>query len=587
AIYFGFTVLSIVLFVYYLFPIIFPAAQVLWPISFTEVLLNSIGYIMVFTVVLLPLRNVYLNFVGKIIYGDKGDVQEMVHEFTDTVGRSVDLNTIRSVTISTFVELFNLDSITLHLEEVPAELQGYLKGESRLISYDELVNKGAKYGSTANSTVERQAHLARYMRNNNIEILIPLQQKTSLVGVIIVGSKKDETVFTESELSLMESLGKQMGISLENAHLFEALKKERNHVESEKNKLDLVLKSTVDGVIALDKDCRISFINDAACMFIGWEKEKVFHRNLEQVLHLSNEKHKDGGLSKSLCTFDEKEVSYYNVQLKAQNGEVRSVNVISNVVTEKVPGISRIVTLHDVTRENELEQIRIDFVSLAAHELKTPLTILRGYLYYLVDGVDAAAITPKAAESLNRAIVSTKTLTNLVDNLLNVSRIEQGKMQVSLQPANVIEIIEKTMIELEPLADDAGLKLELLPPEKELPTVRADATRIGEVMRNLISNGVKYTQEGGVTISCWQDGDEVVVSVRDTGQGIAEKSKPRLFTKFFREEQEMSKGSKGTGLGLYITKSIINAHGGRIWLESEVGKGSTFYFTLLVDKDTK
>ena len=193
-----------------------------------------------------------------------------------------------------------------------------------------------------------------------------------------------------------------------------------------------------------------------------------------------------------------------------------------------------------------------------------------------------SAISEKARESLNKAIVSTKTLTNLVDNLLNVSRIEQGSMQVSLQPTTILDLVEKAVNELEPLVENTKIDLIFNKPDEALPHVMADTTRIGEVLRNLISNAIKFTDDGKIEVSVRHEGEEMIISVKDTGQGIANKSLPKLFTKFFREEQEMSKGSKGTGLGWYVSKSIIEAHHGRIWVESELGKGSTFYFSLPV-----
>jgi len=234
----------------------------------------------------------------------------------------------------------------------------------------------------------------------------------------------------------------------------------------------------------------------------------------------------------------------------------------------------------DVTDQKLLDDLKLDFVSIAAHELRTPLTSLKGYLYIYLN---------KYREKLNneqltfmvRMNISSQRLINIVENLLNVSRIEQGKMIVHKDPVDWIKNVKVIIGELYDQADDKNVKIEFHEPDMPIPAVLVDKFRINEVLVNLLSNAIMYTPSGG-NIKVWFEGSsqEVITHIQDTGLGIPQDAIPKLFTKYFRVSGKLEQGSKGTGLGLYISKSIIDMHHGRIWVKSQLGKGSTFSFAL-------
>ena len=238
-----------------------------------------------------------------------------------------------------------------------------------------------------------------------------------------------------------------------------------------------------------------------------------------------------------------------------------------------------ILILSDASEEKELEAMKVDFVSMAAHELRTPLTAIRGYTS-LLQMHYGAKFDDAAKEVLNKLLISTGNLTNLIDNLLSVSRIERKSMGVEARPLDIVPIVKEIVQTFEQQAKTRKQTFSIHIPDK-LPPVMIDPFRIGQVLINLISNAINYTPEGGsVDIAVSDDNSSVIITVKDTGEGIPQEAMPHLFTKFFRVSGSLEQGSKGTGLGLYITKSIVEMHNGKIWAESEMGKGSTFAFSL-------
>lgn len=233
-------------------------------------------------------------------------------------------------------------------------------------------------------------------------------------------------------------------------------------------------------------------------------------------------------------------------------------------------------------QQQQLESMQVDFVSMASHELRTPITSLIGYLNTLNQEA-RNKLTNDQKEFLDRSIVSAQQILAIVNNILNVSKVERGAFTVSLRPVDLVELIETAVSESKILASQKNILLEFKKPEGSIPKVSADNLRISEVLNNLINNAVTYSQSGGkVEVSIQSDGKGVVTSVVDNGPGIPTEAQPKIFTKFFRVQGALDKSSssQGSGLGLFISKSIIDLHKGQIWFESEPGKGTTFHFSL-------
>jgi signal transduction histidine kinase len=241
----------------------------------------------------------------------------------------------------------------------------------------------------------------------------------------------------------------------------------------------------------------------------------------------------------------------------------------------------RIKDMHEaeIRRAHEklksLDKLKTDFMNMAAHELKTPLVPMVGYLQL----IDKDKLGKDDRESLEIAVRNTKRLQLLVNDILDIAKLESKVMKFTMEDLQLTKLIKDATASVKPFAKEKKLTLRMSLPEK-LPLVRGDAVRVTQVLTNLLNNAIKFTERGGVSIEATKSGDSVLVRVRDTGIGIKRKDIPKLFTKFYQADTSGRRRYGGTGLGLAICKQIVKAHGGEIWVKSRFGHGSTFTFTL-------
>jgi len=228
----------------------------------------------------------------------------------------------------------------------------------------------------------------------------------------------------------------------------------------------------------------------------------------------------------------------------------------------------------------QLDKAKSEFVSIASHQLRTPLSVIKGYISMLLEGL-WGEVSPEQKRHLEMVYLSNERLIKLIEDLLMVSRIEAGRLEFDFQMVSLSDIAENVVNELKPLADKKGLYLRYEKPAKPLPKIKADPLKIRQVVMNLIDNAIHYTEKGGAAVRLKQEKDKIIFSIQDTGIGIPEKEKVTLFEKFSRGKGVSKLHTEGTGLGLYLAAKLVEAHQGRIWAESEgEGKGSTFYFEL-------
>lgn len=362
--------------------------------------------------------------------------------------------------------------------------------------------------------------------------------------------------------------------------LITTMKNEREVLSAERNKLSVIVSGITDAVIAVDLGRRILLFNPAAQSLTGYTEAEVLGKPISDVIKLYEEDNEL--LPEYFCpvtNLNFEGVVISKKELTVVGKKKTHASLMSGQIREGAAvNLGCILSLHDMSREMDFERMKLDFVSMAAHELRTPLTSIRGYLSVLQTELK---VDDEHKQFLDRSMIAAMQLNDLVENLLSVAKIERGALAISKQPLDWVGNVKGVVTELGQRAKEKNLALVFIPPTQVIPSVHVDKLRVNEVLNNLINNAVNYTQPGG-SIKVWIEAKEgqVITHVTDTGQGIPKEALPHLFTKFFRVSGILGQGSKGTGLGLYISKSIAEMHGGKIWAESEVGKGSTFSFSL-------
>lgn len=357
-------------------------------------------------------------------------------------------------------------------------------------------------------------------------------------------------------------------------------------------KSEVVINAIADGVIALDGQGIIQLINPAAQQIIGWGKQDALSLNYKSVLKLTDSKNAEltpanDPVSQVLAT--NKEITTDNLILITNSGKKRLVSIVISPVGQLGAGV--IVVFRDITSEKEEERQQAEFISTASHEMRTPVASIEGYLGLALNPA-TAQIDDKARDYITKAHESAEHLGRLFQDLLDVSKAEDGRLSNNPKVVDVVAFLHDIVQGLTPKAEAKGLRIHYKPSpdgvieklaERTLNPVyytNVDNDHLREVASNLIENAIKYTLKGDVTIDVQGDNEHVVISVADSGIGIPKEDQAHLFQKFYRVDNSDTREIGGTGLGLYLCRRLAETMNGRIWVESEYKQGSTFYLEL-------
>lgn len=357
----------------------------------------------------------------------------------------------------------------------------------------------------------------------------------------------------------------------------EKLRQIAKKVSLEKAKYAALLSSIGHGVVATDKDGKIIFANQKFYQFLNKNHKKIIGKSLVNTLNLYNErgsllKYANRPLYLSLMgkTVFSKDYCCIDKNKKKINMDIATAPIVSH---GKI--IGAIGVYEDITKEKEIERAKTEFVSLASHQLRTPITEISLSTEMLLSGI-AGKVGKRQKKYLNNISYGVKEITGLIETLLNISRMQMGTFIISPKPVNLTILIDKL---LDGFSMQIKKKRLILKKnyEKNFPKINLDPQIMQLILENLFSNAVKYTEKGIVGINIKKIKKNINIEVFDTGCGIPEQQKHLVFTKLFRSDNLLKNKTKGHGLGLYIVKVLVKNSGGKIWFESKEGRGTTFY----------
>ncbi len=347
---------------------------------------------------------------------------------------------------------------------------------------------------------------------------------------------------------------------------------------------DALFSSIGDGAIATDELGKITKINKAAQRILGLSEAEVLGKWFPRVVQAYDESGRAIGLIDRPITraFLTGKPVRERLLYRINDGSLLPVScTVSPLVLENRP-IGAIMLFRDISTEYEIDRMKSDFISLASHQLRTPLSAIKTYSHMLLDGF-MGDVSPAQRKALRTIVSASNRMNELISTLLNVSRIETGNVIVSPKRINLNHLAEEVFKELALAADTKQVTIVRQLPKAPL-IIKADNLIVKEVLINLISNAIKYTADGGtVTVSLKKRVQTVLITVEDDGMGIPKNAREQVFTKFYRAQNVVRKETSGTGLGLYLVKGLVETLGGKIWFESTEHIGSSFYVRLPIE----
>ncbi len=429
-------------------------------------------------------------------------------------------------------------------------------------------------------------------RSYRSALAIPLIVGDEAMGALLLFHKEADR-FTEDHLRLVEAAAIQVANAINNAELYRLIREgaERlgamlKKIQVEAAKSQAILEGVADGVMVTDTTGHVILFNAAAERILNTPRRQIIGRSIDELLGLY------GTAGRSWVALVERwmqepeemldaETRYLEERLEIE-GRVVSVHLAPVHMEEEFLGT--VSVFRDITKEVEAERAKSEFVSTVSHELRTPMTSIKGYADLLLLGT-AGRLTEGQERFLRIIKSNADRLSDLVNDLLDIGRIDSGRIELEKRAVNVASLVEQVMESLRRKAEEKGLRLhsQVAP---DLPPVWGDSARLIQVLTNLVSNAYQYTPpEGEITVQAERQGEMVLIQVKDTGIGITPQDQEKIFDRFFRADHPLVQEIRGTGLGLSIVKSLVEMHGGEIWVESEPGQGSTFSFTLPIAQE--
>ena len=428
----------------------------------------------------------------------------------------------------------------------------------------------------AQSFVSRNSVVRDRETTNLNHLAMPITHHSKTLGVILIG-REDET-YTTHDTKLMRLVATRLAVLVENASLY-------HDVNARRERWEAVFRFAEEGIVIFDRRGTIVGFNPAATEITHFHASEAIGKPFGKIIQLRGNDAASTGptpLERVLSEGVTIAKSEHRIESRT-GGSVWTEISYSPIFDDTGRVTSGIAIIRNTTKDREVEEIKSDFISIVSHELRTPLTAIKGFLSMTLKQ-DFGALSEKQYHYLSRVYQSNQRMIDLVEDLMDATYIESGKINLTIAPVAMETIIAEVVSELAGKGASGGISINVRRRQR-LPLVLADETRLHQIVLNLVDNAIKYSMpETEVEIDFKIEGDELITIVSDHGVGITKSHIDRLFTKFGRIFNPLSVQAGGTGLGLYIVKNLVESHGGRIWVTSQEGKGSKFKFSLPIAK---
>ncbi|HEY74884.1 MAG TPA: GAF domain-containing protein [Thermoflexia bacterium] len=522
----------------------------------------------------------------------------LVSEVVQEIAAVHDLDTLLRETTERIVQTFKYDYVAVFLFDPDVQELVFTTGAGIFagrtpVGFRQKLKEGMigwaaflRETLLANDVRQEPRYIAPYIKETQAELDVPIQYRDRLIGVLDIQSRQPN-VFDETDVQAMEALAGHIATAIENARLHQTLRAYAEELEqrveertaelrAERERIQAILDSIGEGVIVTDLRGRVEYMNPAAEEITGYSIEEMRGHHCEIWLAEEADRERFATMLESLRVgrkwtgegvFLRKDGTRYDAQL-----------AVNPILGPDGRSVAFVGVLTDITHLKELDRLKSQFIADAAHELRTPVTTIRLY----VDLLRREPLSEKQAEHLRMLAQEADLLAELVEDLLDLSRLERGVAPFEPEPLDLNDVVEEVVSRCAKQATAKGVTL-AFEPESDLPTVTADRVQIQRAVSNLVVNAVNYTPAGGWVVVRTAAGDgRVEVIVTDTGYGIPDEEKGRIFDRFFRGSAAKKSGTVGSGLGLPIVREIAGLHRGGVEVESEVGRGSTFTLWLPV-----
>ncbi len=568
-----------------------------------------------------PLRMRIQVVVDQAFYRRWLDFKKFLRQMGQRLSSTIQIDEIVPILLEEIPERLSATSAALMLRGEADDYVSMAGDELRLSAEHPLVTRLER---DAAPLVVSQAHdlseESLVFLKEQWEIVLPLQSSGQLVGGYFLGPRSSGELYNQEELETLALLGQQVAVTVENARLYhrvevysqrlEELVVARTHelevtnreLSKEHDRLNVILRNMADGLLVTSAEGEVLLVNPAFEAMIARPQSAILNRTIDEAMDCA-------------------ELSQLVKQAYEKPGVVLSTDCTMNhrvfraLATALENGSGTITVIRDITHEVEVDRMKTEFISTVSHELRTPLTAVLGFTKLIEKSINRDVLpciakdNAKAGRALERIqdnltiiIEEGERLTRLINDVLDVAKMEAGKIEWHDRPFDLASIIHQAIDSIHTLAAERRLTLRVNL-QSDISPLLADPDRVLQVLLNLLSNAVKFTKEGDITISAWQlpphelierwqcppgSPGGVLVMVKDSGPGIPDAEIPQLFQHFQQvRESTLTNKPKGTGLGLAICREIVTHYRGAIWVDSELGVGSTFQFVLPLPESIK